>query len=231
MKRLLILLGLPLLLAFVWWSGDRGVPTATAEVRIDSTDVATTRSAVIVQLLAAGGTKISEDTSKENGGKSELIFRIAPGAVENVLSELGKVEGTVKDQRVELSNLADDAEVLTDGLDKVDGCLGAVSDDLSSSDFNDAKSRLGTCRSQIDTVSDQIDGNPDAAQDAILRVRINAESTTSLALVIAVALLAVALAVMAVLTFRSTRVDDIYDITDAHASQPADLDDLYHRRN
>jgi hypothetical protein len=215
-----LVVGFPLLLVIIWFAGqDRH--SATAEVSIDSDKVSRLRGETLLRLGAVGATKISEDTAYGEGGHSELRFRIPPARLEEALSELNVVGGKVTSQRVEVEELSEQADAISSGLDGVTGCLSDLAGEVGSG--SSANSELAACRDQLDAVGKQLDASPQAAQDAILVVRIAEPDTTNMAVIVAVVLLAVALGVMAFMTFRSTHHEPVVDVTDRTKIPERDL--------
>ena len=80
-----MLIGLPVLLGLVWWSGEAKGRAATADVTIDTSKVVEVRTSVIDRLTELGATKASEDTAYTDGGDSELTFRVPPAKLEAAL--------------------------------------------------------------------------------------------------------------------------------------------------
>lgn len=224
-----MLIGLPVLLGLVWWSGEHRGASATADVTIDTAKVVELRGLVISRLATVGATKTAEDTAYADGGASELTFRVPASRLEEALVELNLVGGIVTRQRVELDELDADADAVAAGITEADGCLTDLSERLASGTANGAAVEVDRCREHIDAAAEQVASSPQASRDAVLNVHITKTSTSSPALIIAVVLLAVALAMMAYLTIRSTRSDRVYDVTDSRPSRPSE--DLYHRRN
>lgn len=229
MKRVLVLLGLPVLLGLVWWSGETRSPSAAADVTIDTSKVVELRGLVISRLASVGATKTAENTAYTDGGESDLTFRVPPSRLEEALVELNLVGGVVTHQQVELDELRKDADSVSSGLAGVGGCLSTLADRIDARQVTSAASDVADCQKQLEATGRQLEASPQAAQDAVLNVHINRTSTTSPALVVAVALLAIALATMAYLTMRSARRDRVYDITDHRPVRPSP--DLYDRRN
>lgn len=225
----MLVLGLPVLLGLIWWSGEPRSPGATADVSIDTSKVVELRTQVISRLAAIGATKTGETTAYADGGSSELTFRVPPARLEDALAELNIVGGVITRQQVELDELSEDASGVSSDLDDVGGCLSDIADRLANRTSGGATTDLDECQRRIDAMSEQLKASPQAAQDATLNVHISRASTTSVALIIAVVLLAIALAAMAYLTMRSARSDRIYDITDGRPARTTE--DLYDRRN
>jgi hypothetical protein len=219
-----MLIGLPVLLGLVWWSGEAKGRAATADVTIDTAKVVEVRTSVIDRLTELGATKASEDTAYTDGGDSELTFRVPPAKLEAALRELNLVGAVVTRQRVEVDDVTADANSIADRLSGVSGCL----DSLSNGNAADDAAGIATCRQRLEAAAKQVEESPQAARDAVLQVHITRTSTTSPALIVAVVLLAIALATMAYLTIRSAR-SDVYDITDRRPTRATE--DLYHRRN
>lgn len=224
-----MVVGLPVLLGLIWWSGESRQPTAAADVTIDTSKVVELRGLVISRLGAVGAVKTVENTAYTDGGESDLTFRVPPERLEEALVELNLVGGVVTRQRVELDDLSKDADDISTGLGNVEACLADLAARLDERNATGATTGVAECREQLDVTGRQIDSNPTGAEDAVLNVHITRTSTTSPALVVAVILLAIALATMAYLTIRSTRGDRVYDITDRRPAKPEA--DLYHRRN
>ncbi|MFN8051698.1 MAG: hypothetical protein U0Q22_09695 [Acidimicrobiales bacterium] len=224
---MLVLLGVPVLLGLVWWSGQQHAPGATADVTIESDKVVALRGLVISRLASVGATKSSESTSYDGGGDSRLTFKVPPARLEEALVELNLAGGTVTKQQVQLDELSNDADGISSSLAGVDGCLARLADRLNSRSLSGAQTDLTACQAGVDAMTKRVDASPQAARDAVLNVHIAQPSTTSVLLVVAVALLAVALAVMAVITIRSGRYEPVYDVTDDQvATQPtADYQD------
>lgn len=227
MKRLLFLLGLPALMGAVWFAGQPHQANATANVTIDTDDVVGLRGTVISRMTGVGAAKIAESTSYTGGGRSDLTFRIPPARIEQALSELGSVGGVVAEQQVELENAAETANGVSIGLDGISGCLGELADQVTQRQAGPAD--VSRCRAKIDVVSKNLQASPAPVQDAVVQVHLRRGSTTNPILLLAVAILAVALAAMAYLTFRSSQIDRMIDLSEDSPSRS--LDDLYTRRN
>jgi len=227
-KRVLTLLGLPVLLGLVWWSGSAKGPGATAEVAIDTTEVTQVRGDVIDRLTALGATKVGEDTAYGDESQSKLRFRIPTVRLEEALAGLDGIGGTVTAQRVQLADVDAAADGVADELAGVGTCLEALSDDVGRSSA-DATRRLEQCRERLTATDQRLTEVPDVAGDAVLSVDISRTSTTSAPLIVAVVLLGVVLATMAYLTLRSTR-GPIVDVTEPRRDRLA-TDELYERRN
>lgn len=219
-----MLVGLPVLLGLVWWSGEAKGPAATADVTIETAKVVEVRRSVIELLEGIGATRSAEDTAYTDGGESELTFRVPPAKLEEALVQLNLVGAVVTRQRVEIDELTDDANGIAESLTGAGGCLST----LANGNAADDAAGIADCRKRLDAAAKQVEESPQAAQDAILQVHITRTSTTSPALIIAVILLALALATMAYLTIRSAR-SDVYDITERRPTRATE--DLYHRRN
>lgn len=224
-----MLIGLPVLLGLVWWSGTARTSSATADVTIDTSKVVEVRGLVISRLATVGATKSAEDTTYTDGGRSDLTFRVPPSRLEEALVELNLVGGVVTRQQVSFDELDDRADDIASGVDGLGSCLTTLSDRIAAGSDAGARSSAEECRKQIDAVDRQVNATPQAARDAVLEVHITKRSTTSPALIIAVTLLGAALLTMLYLTVRSGRTDRVYDITDERTARP--VEDLYHRRN
>lgn len=223
------MLGLPALLGLVWWTGDVRGPETTAEVSIDTPNVAELREVVISRLTAVGAVKTAETTTYTDGGDSELVFRIPPGRLEQALDELSQVGGTVTEQQVELDELAESGNGFSSGLADVAGCLNDLGTQLDASELTSAATDIASCKEQVTEVSKRLTTSPTQTTDALLSVHVHVQSTTSWALIAAVSMLALGLAVMAFLTFRSAQIDGMIDLSDP-PNDRAD-DELYLRRN
>ena len=228
MKRVVTLVGIPVLLALVWWSGESGKASTTAEVTIDTAKVVELRGLVISRLGGVGATKTAEATEYGDDGRSDLTFRIPPARLEEALVELNLVGGNVTKQEVQLDELTDQTDGIASGITGVGGCLDTLSQRIDARQLVSATDEVATCRKQLEATGKQLQESPQAARDAVLEVHILRTSTSSPALVVAVALLAIALATMAYLTLRSTR-RDVLDITERRAAHK--VPDLYDRRN
>lgn len=228
MKRLLIVVGFPIVLGLLWWGGqERG--SATAEVDLDTQRVAAVREMVTARLTELGATKTSEETSYDDGDRSELTFRVPASRLEEALAELSVAGGRVARQRVEVKELSAQSDSLASSLAGVDGCLSRLANRIDEGAGGEgAADELADCREQVSTMDEQLDASPEAAEDAVLAVRIARPSTTNAIVIVAVALLATALAVMAYLTFRGTHSEPVYDVTESRRPLEHELHD--HRR-
>ncbi len=223
-----MVIGLPVLLGLVWWSGQTRTPNATADVTIDTPDVDELRRLAISRLGTIDAVKVVEDTAFAGDGESDLTFRVPAGRLDEALQELKDLGGVITRQRVRLDEFGVSADDLASRLDGVTGCLAGLSEQLGSG--TPSRSDIDECRRRVDDTGQQIAATPEVAEDAVLNVHITKKDTTNPALVIAVILLALALATMAYLTIRSTRADRIYDLTEPTPPSRTP-DDLYHRRN
>lgn len=221
---MLAVLGLPLFLLVVWFGGQDRAPSATADVSIDSNHVSALRKLVVAKMTELGATKSGEVTSFEDGGSSRLTFNVPPRRLEEALDALDQAGGKVTETKVQLDDLSSEADSISSSLDGVGGCLGSIAAHLDGAVISPAvraaaNKDLASCREQITAVTERMDASPESAQDARVNVTISEPSTTSPILIAAVTLLAIALAAMAYLTVRSTRLD-VIDVTDDHTSKP-----------
>lgn len=227
MKRLLLVIGLPVALGLVWLAGERSGDGATVDVTVETDDVATLRATIHTQMSELGATRISEDTSYAEDGDSELTYRLPPKDLEDALSRLRLADGVVTDQRIAFDRGSESDSVETD-LAGLDTCLDEVARDVSSGTVPSAES-VARCQERVESMTQILQGAPQLGSLVTLNIAIERRSTTSLLLVVAVVFLAIGLATLAYLTLRSTREDDYVDLTDSRRTRQDD--ELYDRRN
>lgn len=230
MKRLLVVVGLPLLLALIWGisrSGDE----RTAEVDIVAAQPTELRGSVIARLRSLGGERIAEHTSFDGSGQSELRFRVPTARLDEALGALDQLGARVTGQRVDLEAAGDRADDVGGELDTLQRCLGDVSSSLSgrSPEVAAARDDLSTCQAQLRGVDgDFSTSSVDLAQTELL-VKISPESGDNPILVLAVILLGAAGVLTATLIWRSARYRRDVDLRGMSDWELGD--DLHLRRN
>ena len=224
-KRTLMLLALPVALAVVWavrsTGGDR-----SAQVDITADHPTDLRTAVIASMSNLGGVRVSEHTSFDGRGSSELTFDVPTAKLEAALGALDGLGGTVTDQQVDLSQATDQAKDVTSRLGDLEGCLSKVSD---ASSVSSGRSALSTCQSDLSAVTSKMDSATVALDRAQLVVRIHPTGVSNPALIVAVILLLGAAAALGVLMWRSSRSHQDVDLREI--GQFDSDDDLHLRRN
>ena len=225
MKRPLVVLALPALLAVVWWSGRAGTSTPTAEVRLDVPRVAAARTEVLDRMAAVGGTRTDERTDFGEGDGADLTFRVPSARLDDALASVREVEGATG-QQIDVAELASGADSIADELAGLDTCLASLEQEVGRGDVSN---RVRQCREQLGRADDRLARVDTPAEDVVVRVLINRTSTTNPALVAGVALLAVALGTLVVMTLRSRPGPDVVDLTEPEID--ATFAELYHRRN
>lgn len=225
MKRPILVLALPLLLAVVWWSNGSGGVTATAEVRIDTTEVIRTRTDVLERIGAVGGFKTDESTDFAEGGSSEMTFRVPLARLDDALTAVRTIDGVTVSQEVDVDDLVRDGDSIADDLAGLDTCLTALEDEIGR---GDVRARVAQCQERLATAGDRLDRVAAPAEDVAVQVVVNRRSTTSPALLVGVGVLVAALGTLVVMTLRS-RPSPVVDLSELE--RDATLEHLYQRRN
>lgn len=221
-----MLVALPALVAFVWWSGRTTAPAATADVRIDAQKVTAVRDDVVTRVTAAGAMKTAESAALGGDGSVHLQFRIPVARIEEALTSLRAVDGMVIDQKVDVDDVVRDADSVSQGLDGIDQCLSSLADEVGQARTS---RRVEQCREAVGVTAERLRTAPAVGSDAKLTVDINKPSTTSPALLLAVAAMTLVLGALIVTTLRSRPNRTVIDVTDR--VRDATLTELYQRRN
>ena len=227
MRRILLLVGLPLLLIVIWRIGSTPGPTTNATVEIDTNKVTELRGAVISRLAGVGAVKVGEAT-KYDDGNSELRFKVPTARLEEALAELNNVGGQVTSQQVDLTSADQEAQSVSDQLSGIEGCFGKVAGSLSSLDHQ-SRDELARCQEKLRKVNSSFDSATTDLQTTELRVTLHSHDPITWWLTLAVVLFVIALAIMGLTTWRSIRTDRMIDLSDKEAAAPRD--ELYLRRN
>lgn len=226
MRRILLLVGLPVVLLAVWKINSTESPT-NATVDIDTNKVVELRGAVISRLASVGGVKVGENTSFDDGN-SNLVFKIPTARLEEALAELDVVGGQVTNQRIDVGSADSEAESVGEQLRGVQGCFRGLGGTLANLDTGE-RNRLADCRQRLDKVSSSFDAAPTDLSSTDLRVNLHAHDPITWWLTLAVATFVVALIVMGFTTWRSIRRDRVIDLSDDVEVEARD--ELYLRRN
>ncbi len=220
MRRLALLIGLPVLLLVMWSAGEGGSPKGAVQVGIETSDVSGSRSAVISRLAGIGGVRTAEDTEFDDSvaTSSELTFDIAVMRIEEAIAELADVGGSLTSTKLDITSAGSDARSVDQSLTAVQNCLAGVATDLSANTAGAAEA-LDACESEVRSLGDRVAGVGSPLETTELTVVITPRSNGSAALFWAVGALALVLAVMAYLTLRSARANDLIDISDPDLSR------------
>lgn len=220
MRRTALLIGLPVMLLIMWGGSNAGSPRGEVHVDIESADVSGSRGAVISRLAGIGGSRIGENTDFDDSKAttSELTFDIPVLRIEEALAELADVGGEVTSTKLDVSTANDDARSVNESLGGVQTCLSNVADDLSAG-ADRAAEALDDCSTDVRSLNDRVAGVGSPLETATLTVKISPRTVSSAGLFWAVGALAVVLAVMAFLTLRSARNNDLVDLTDPEVSR------------
>ena len=228
MKRILWLVAVPVGLALLWGADAARTPERTAEVRITTDQVTALRGSVIARLQTLGATRTGEHTTFDGQGTSQLDFLLPSEKLEEAMTILGQLGGTVTDQSVTVQTPATDRTV-NDELDKLQGCLADVSDGMNNKAGVSvaAQSDLGACRDRLRRVS--ADVSTTMPPDSLLRVTIAPTDARSPWLTLTIIALILGTIFVTVLTVRASRASRTLDLRlDEQLSR---TDELYLRRN
>ena len=229
MRRIVLLLALPVGLGVLWLASDRAAPSTAAEIDIVTDKVTALRGSVITRLGTIGGVRIGENTDYSGGGESELTFRVPAARIEEALSELGQVGGQVTSQRIDLEDASAAAGGLTRRLADLQGCLSDIERGIGEATPAAMRTRLNACEARLDTMSSDLSTALPRVDEAVLTVRIHPSGNSNGILIIGIAMLAIALAVMATLTLRTVRAERTIDLSD-EIHLPRDEDVHHHRK-
>ena len=227
MRRILLLVGLPLLLIVIWRFDSSSGPSTNATVEIDTNRVTELRGAVISRLVGVGAVKVGEQTSFDDGN-SELTFKVPTARLEEALAELNNVGGQVTSQKVDLSSADQQAESVSDQLSGIEGCFGKVAGALAALDRH-SRDQMATCQQKLRDVNSSFGSAKADLETTQLRVTLHAHDPITWWLTLAVAFFVIALGVMGFTTWRSIRADRMIDLSDHDEAAPRD--ELYLRRN
>ncbi len=226
MRRILLLVGLPLLLLVIWKVETSPDSSTSATVDIDTNKVSELRTAVISRLAGVGALKVGEDTSFDDGNSS-LVFKIPTARLEEALSELDAVGGQVTGQRIDLTAADSSAQSVGDQVRGLSGCISKAAGGLATSNKS-TRDALSDCETQVRKVSSSLDSATTDLTSTQLRVNLHAHDPITWWLTLAVAFFIAALLVMGITTWRSIRRDRAIDLSDE--PEPS-RDELYLRRN
>lgn len=228
MKRILWLVAVPVGLVMLWGADSARTPDRTAEVRMTTDQVTALRGSVIARLQTLGATRTGEHTTFDGQGTAQLDFVLPSEKLEETMTILGQLGGTVTDQSVTVQSPATGQDV-DDQLDKLQGCLADVSDGLAKKAVagSVAQSDLSACRDRLRQVS--ADVSTALPADALLRVTIAPADSSSPWLTLTIIALILGTIFVMVLTVRASRASRTLDLRlDEQLSR---TDELYLRRN
>jgi hypothetical protein len=226
-KRKLLLIGVPLIVLIAWGVSSARSTRGDAEVDISAQHPVQLRGAVVAAINSAGGVRVSEDTDYDDGGSSTLKFDIPTVKIEQATQALTALGGRITDQRIDLTNAADQAtavgQKLTDARSCVDG-LGSVASSLA------ARAQLTRCRADLATVAGKLGNASVNLTTSALVVKISSISGFNPALIVAILLLLVAAVGIGILMWRTERFRPTVDVREMADYESTD-GDLHLRRN
>lgn len=228
MKRILWLVAVPIGLVMLWGADSARAPERTAEVHITTDQVTALRGSVIARLQGLGANRTGERTTFDGQGTAQLDFVLPSDKLEESMTLLGQLGGTVTEQSVSVETAATNQST-NDQLDKLQGCLADVSDGISKKSVSSAASQgeLTACRDRLRQVS--ADASSALPADAALRVTIAPDDTRSPWLTLTIIALILGAIFVTVLTVRGSRASRTLDLRlDEQLSR---TDELYLRRN
>lgn len=154
MKRILWLVAVPIGLVMLWGADSARAPERTAEVHITTDQVTALRGSVIARLQGLGANRTGERTTFDGQGTAQLDFVLPSDKLEESMTLLGQLGGTVTEQSVSVETAATNQST-NDQLDKLQGCLADVSDGISKKSVSSAASQgeLTACRDRLRQVS------------------------------------------------------------------------------
>jgi hypothetical protein len=227
-KRILWLVAVPVGLMAMWGANSARTPERTAEVHITTDQVTALRGSVIARLQTLGATRTGEQTTFDGQGTAQLDFLLPSEKLEESMTLLGQLGGTVTEQTVSVPTAATNQST-NDQLDKLQGCLADVSDGINKKSISSAaaQSDLSACRDRLRQVS--ADASSALPADAVLRVTIAPNDTTSPWLTLTMIALILGAIFVTVLAVRASKASRTLDLRlDEQLSR---TDELYLRRN
>lgn len=227
MKRIAILLALPVLLILVWAVADSTGGEARARVKVETDDVRGLRNE-LVRKLAEAGVPVRAETGAGTGDHSTtLTFELPVAGVEDALAIL-HANATVVEKTVDLEVAFSDVKSVESGLDTLDACLNRLQQHVESSAITAARSSVAECRAQLDRTLARVDANPDLAEPVRLELRIERRGTNNLALVAILLAVLVVLGVLGVRLLRAPHREEVIDVR-AERAHPLNDDELFGR--
>lgn len=216
-----------MLVLAAWAASSVSSNKGDAEVDISAQHPIQLRGAVVAALNTAGGVRVSENTSYDDGGSSQLTFNVPTARIEEATQSLTTLGGHITDQRIDLSDAADAAsgvsQKLTDARTCVDRLAGVQS-------VAAAHQQVTQCRADLATVAGTLGSSKVDLTTSKLVVKISPISGSNPALIVAVALLVIAAIGIAMLLWRTDRFHPNVDVREM-AEFEGIGDDLHLRRN
>ncbi|NLA36044.1 MAG: hypothetical protein GX868_10205 [Actinobacteria bacterium] len=226
MKRIALLVALPLLLIVVWAVSDSSRSDPAAVLTVETSDVRGTRNALVDKLAAAGAAVRSETGAGTEDKSTTIEFELPVGDVEAALAVV-HANATVVDKEVTLDVAFSDVQSVESGLDTLDSCLNRAAQHVASEASGAAKSSLAECRAQLDRTLARVGANADLAEPVTLELTVKRRGTTSVVLVVATIALVIGLIAAAIRLLRPAPQQPVIDV---RRPRPA-REELYDRRN
>lgn len=198
MKRSALLIAIPLVLLAIWASSP-SEPASGATVRIVAERPTELRSAVIASIKSHGGTRVGERTDYSDRGSSELRFTVPAARLDEAMTALGELGGTITAQQVNLSDAAEAAGSLTHGLAELERCMGKAATGGA------AATQLPQCQELARSLATRLRAGPTELDAVELSVRVDASGVSSGAMSALIIVLLILAIVVAALVWRSTR--------------------------
>jgi hypothetical protein len=226
-KRKALLIGVPLIVLAAWAASSVGGTHGDAEVDISAQHPIQLRGAVVATITAAGGVRVSEDTSYDDGGSSTLTFNLPTAKIEEATRALTTVGGHITDQKIDLSDAASAASGVSQKLTSAQSCVNSLGAAVSS---ESARTQLAQCRSDLAAAAGQLSNSKVNLTTSVLIVKISPISGFNPALLVCIFLLIIAAAGIGLLMWRTERFHPMVDVREMADFESVD-DDLHLRRN
>lgn len=226
MKRIALLVALPLLLIVVWAVSDATQSTPAAVVTVETSDVRGTRNELVEKLAAAGAVVRSETGAGDEDRSTTIEFGLPVGGVEGALAVV-HAHSTVVDKTVHLEVAFSEVKSVAAGLDTLDSCLDRAVQHVESGAVASAKSSVAECRAQLDRTLARVEANADLAEPVALELTIERRGTSNLLLIVATVAVVIGLLAAAIRLLRPTPQEAVVDVRGPRAAR----EELYDRRN
>ncbi|MEZ5321028.1 MAG: hypothetical protein R2698_02905 [Microthrixaceae bacterium] len=220
MKRALVLLSIPAIVAVVWWFATRPPGTATAEASIRTDDVMRTRVELARLMRSVDADLLTEESSSDDTAR--FTYGVPAAAADDVLDRLRDLGGELTDLRRDDRVDVVDASAIASAANSVAECTRRSAEATAS-----AVERQ-SCLMRAEDLRQRVNAAPHSAEHLDLTIDISKASHRNVALTVALTLCALALVLLAFFTLRSARHADEIDLRDSAALLK---EELHQRRN
>jgi hypothetical protein len=212
------------LAALAFWGVSTAIersPSDGASITLVSKDPAAMRATVLSKVVSWGGHRLSEMSEFDGEARSDLRFRVPTDRLEQILTGLGRLGATVKEQQISVDEDAVSDEA-ADHVSRLRACLAQIGNGVGID-------TVTGCRDDLRAVADHLSATGSTVPTAVLSVHVGGTGGGSALLAVGGLLGLVIIAVSLAVVVRSARRDDDIDLR-IDGVEPF-TDEAYSRRN